>query len=89
MSPPLPSTAPLERQFGQLPVFEPDEPRLALEAVRSSSCSFSLDLNIDVAEQEVQAAINSAQTYLPTGLPSPADLQQNPIQPMRRSSRWG
>src|SRR4029450_9958382 len=32
---------------------------------------FSLSLNIDVAEQEVQAAINGAQTYLPTGLPSP------------------
>jgi len=32
---------------------------------------FVLNLNIDVAEQEVQAAINAAQTYLPTGLPSP------------------
>jgi multidrug efflux pump len=32
---------------------------------------FALALNIDVAEQEVQAAINAAQTYLPSGLPSP------------------
>ena len=32
---------------------------------------FALNLNIDVAEQEVQAAINAAQTYLPPGLPSP------------------
>src|SRR4029450_3019521 len=32
---------------------------------------FALPLNIDVAEQEVQAAINAAQTYLPAGLPSP------------------
>src|SRR5438445_12725275 len=32
---------------------------------------FVLNRNIDVAEQEVQAAINAAQTYLPTGLPSP------------------
>jgi multidrug efflux pump len=32
---------------------------------------FSLDLSIDVAEQEVQQAINSAQTYLPADLPTP------------------
>ena len=32
---------------------------------------FSLNLNIDVAEQEVQAAINAAQTYLPPDLPVP------------------
>ena len=32
---------------------------------------FSLNLNIDVAEQEVQAAINAAQGYLPTDLPAP------------------
>src|SRR5260221_11896173 len=32
---------------------------------------FALNLNIDVAEQEVQAAINAAQTYLPKDLPSP------------------
>src|SRR5207253_11453413 len=32
---------------------------------------FTLDLNIDVAEQEVQASINSAGTYLPTDLPNP------------------
>src|SRR5205814_3495497 len=32
---------------------------------------FSLDLNIDVAEQEVQAAINAATTYLPRDLPNP------------------
>src|SRR6478735_4857247 len=32
---------------------------------------FALNLNIDVAEQEVQAAINAAQTFLPTDLPAP------------------
>ncbi len=63
-------TAPLERQFGELP---------GLNQMTSTSSGgssiiilqFALNLNIDVAEQEVQAAINAAQTYLPAGLPSP------------------
>src|SRR5213083_2863579 len=63
-------TAPLERQFGQLPGLN------QMTSISSSASSimtlqFALTLNIDVAEQEVQAAINAAQTYLPTGLPSP------------------
>ena len=63
-------TAPLERQFGELP---------GLSQMTSSSSfgasvitlQFTLEENIDVAEQEVQAAINSAQTYLPADLPTP------------------
>ena len=63
-------TAPLERQFGQVP---------GLNQMTSTSSGgssviilqFALNLNIDVAEQEVQAAINAAQTYLPANLPSP------------------
>jgi len=63
-------TAPLERQFGQVP---------GLNQMTSTSSGgssvitmqFSLLLNIDVAEQEVQAAINAAQTYLPPDLPAP------------------
>ena len=63
-------TAPLERQFGQVP---------GLNQMTSTSSGgssvitmqFALSLNIDVAEQEVQAAINAAQTYLPPGLPAP------------------
>ena len=63
-------TAPLERQFGQLP---------GLSEMTSASSfgssiitlKFALDLNIDVAEQEVQAAINAATTYLPKDLPNP------------------
>jgi len=63
-------TAPLERQFGQLP---------GLNQMTSTSSDgssiivlqFSLELNIDVAEQEVQAAINASQTYLPSDLPVP------------------
>jgi multidrug efflux pump len=63
-------TAPLERQFGQVP---------GLNQMTSSSSygasiitlQFDLDLNIDVAEQEVQASINAASNLLPQGLPNP------------------
>jgi len=63
-------TAPLERQFGQMP---------GLNQMTSTSSSgsslitlqFSLDLSLDVAEQEVQAAINAALTLLPRDLPTP------------------
>jgi multidrug efflux pump len=63
-------TAPLERQFGQM---------AGLSQMTSTSSDgssiivlqFALNLNIDVAEQEVQAAINAAQGYLPTDLPVP------------------
>ncbi len=63
-------TAPLERQFGQLPGLN------QMTSISSGGSSiiilqFDLSLNIDVAEQEVQAAINAAQTYLPSGLPNP------------------
>lgn len=63
-------TAPLERQFGQMQ---------GLNQMSSSSSNgsslitlqFSLDMTLDVAEQEVQAAINAATTYLPNDLPNP------------------
>ncbi len=63
-------TAPLERQFGQLQ---------GLSQMTSTSSGgtsvvvlqFSLSLNIDVAEEEVQSAINAAQSYLPSNLPTP------------------
>src|SRR6202034_3850595 len=63
-------TAPLERQFGQVPGLN------QMTSISSGGSSivtlqFALYLNIDVAEQEVQAAINAAQTYLPADLPSP------------------
>ena len=63
-------TAPLERQFGQMPGLN------QMTSVSSDGSSiitlqFALNLNIDVAEQEVQAAINAAQTFLPTDLPAP------------------
>ncbi len=63
-------TAPLERQFGQVP---------GLNQMTSTSSfgasvitlQFVLDLNIDVAEQQVQAAINAAASFLPSDLPTP------------------
>ena len=63
-------TAPLERQFGQMP---------GLTQMTSASSGgssvitlqFSLDLSLDVAEQEVQAAINAGFTFLPKDLPNP------------------
>src|SRR5712675_1707574 len=63
-------TTPLERQFGQVPGLN------QMTSTSSSGASlitlqFVLDLNIDVAEQQVQAAINSATTFLPTNLPNP------------------
>ena len=63
-------TAPLERQFGQVPGLNQ---MTSMSSGGSSiiTLQFSLDLNIDVAEQEVQAAINAASNFLPSGLPSP------------------
>ena len=63
-------TAPLERQFGQVPGLSQ---MTSISSFGSSliTLQFALELNIDVAEQEVQAAINSAGTYLPRNLPNP------------------
>jgi multidrug efflux pump len=63
-------TAPLERQFGQVPGLN-QMTSTSSEGSSLITLQFSLDLNIDVAEQEVQAAINAAATYLPLGLPNP------------------
>jgi multidrug efflux pump len=63
-------TAPLERQFGQVPGLNQ---MTSMSSGGSSiiTLQFSLDLNIDVAEQEVQAAINAASNFLPNDLPAP------------------
>lgn len=63
-------TAPLERQFGQVPGLQ------QMTSTSSGGCSvitlqFNLSLNIDVAEQEVQQSINASGTYLPPDLPTP------------------
>jgi multidrug efflux pump len=63
-------TAPLERQLGEVPGLQQ---MLSTSADGASviTLQFNLALNIDVAEQDVQAAINAAQTYLPAQLPMP------------------
>src|SRR5690349_24509286 len=63
-------TAPLERQFGQIPGLA------QMTSTSSEGCSvvtlrFNLELNIDVAAQQVQAAINVASNFLPQDLPNP------------------
>jgi multidrug efflux pump len=63
-------TAPLERQFGQVPGLN-QMTSTSSEGSSIITLQFALDLNIDVAEQEVQAAINAASTYLPKDLPNP------------------
>src|SRR3954454_5340510 len=63
-------TAPLERQFGQVPGLN-QMTSTSSEGSSIVTLQFSLDLNIDVAEQEVQAAINAASSYLPRDLPTP------------------
>ncbi|MDY0248716.1 MAG: MdtB/MuxB family multidrug efflux RND transporter permease subunit [Pseudomonas sp.] len=63
-------TAPLERQFGQMSGL------VQMSSTSSGGASvislrFSLDLELDIAEQEVQAAINAASNLLPNDLPAP------------------
>jgi multidrug efflux pump len=63
-------TAPLERQFGQLAGLS-QMTSTSAGGISAIVMEFQLSLSIDVAEQEVQAAINAAQSYLPANLPSP------------------
>ena len=63
-------TAPLERQFGQVPGLK-QMTSTSSDGSSVITLQFDLNLNIDVAEQEVQAAINAAATYLPADLPTP------------------
>jgi multidrug efflux pump len=63
-------TAPLERQFGQMPGLR------EMSSTSSGGASvitlqFNLDLSLDIAEQEVQAAINAGSNFLPSDLPAP------------------
>src|SRR3989441_4485977 len=63
-------TTPLERQFGQVPGLN-QMTSVSSFGVSLITLQFNLDLNIDIAEQEVQAAINAASTFLPRELPNP------------------
>src|SRR4051812_49582321 len=63
-------TAPLERQFGQMPGLT------QMSSTSSGGASvitlqFDLKLSLDIAEQEVQAAINASGSFLPADLPNP------------------
>src|SRR5258705_10244986 len=63
-------TAPLEKQFGQMASLN----QMSSQSSAGSSIitlQFSLDLPLDIAEQEVQAAINAAGNLLPSDLPAP------------------
>ena len=63
-------TAPLERQFGQMPGLS-QMSSISSAGASVTTLQFGLDIQIDVAEQEVQAAINAATSLLPAGLPAP------------------
>ena len=63
-------TAPLERQFGQVPGLQ-QMTSTSSDGSSVITLQFNLSLNIDVAEQEVQQSINAAGTYLPADLPTP------------------
>jgi multidrug efflux pump len=63
-------TAPLERQFGQVPGLQ-QMTSTSSDGSSIITLQFTLSLNIDVAEQEVQQSINAAGTYLPPDLPTP------------------
>ncbi len=63
-------TAPLERQFGEMPGLN----QMSSQSSAGASVitlQFGLDLSLDIAEQEVQAAINAAGNLLPSDLPAP------------------
>ena len=63
-------TAPLERQFGQVPGLQ-QMTSTSSDGSSVITLQFNLSLSIDVAEQEVQQSINASGTYLPPDLPAP------------------
>ena len=63
-------TAPLERQLGQVPGLQ-QMTSTSSDGSSVITLEFTLSLNIDVAEQEVQQSINASGTYLPADLPVP------------------
>ena len=63
-------TAPLERQFGQMSGLT-DMTSVSSGGASVITLQFSLEVKLDVAEQEVQAAINAGNSFLPPGLPNP------------------
>lgn len=74
-------TAPLETQFGQMPGLN----QMSSQSSGGASIitlQFTLEMSLDVAEQQVQAAINAANSYLPSDLPTPPIYNKvNPADP--------
>ena len=74
-------TAPLEQQFGQMPGLN----RMASQSSGGASVitlQFILEMSLEVAEQQVQAAINAANSYMPSDLPTPPIYNKvNPADP--------
>ena len=69
-------TSPLEKQLGQISGLQQMSSASSL-GVSTITLQFHLDLDLDVAEQQVQAAINAAYSYLPTDLPTPPIYSKN------------
>ncbi|MFM0120441.1 efflux RND transporter permease subunit [Paraburkholderia sp. RL18-101-BIB-B] len=63
-------TAPLEVQLGEIPGLQ-QMVSYSSEGASVITLQFDLSLNLDIAEQNVQQAINAANSFLPTGLPAP------------------
>jgi multidrug efflux pump len=63
-------TAPLEVQLGEIPGLQ-QMTSYSSDGASVITLQFDLSLNLDVAEQNVQQAINAANSYLPSGLPAP------------------
>src|SRR5258708_25306145 len=63
-------TAPLERQFGQMPSLT-QMTSTSSAGASGITLQFTLNINLDIAEQEVQAAINAPRTLFPSDLPAP------------------
>lgn len=74
-------TAPLERQFGQMPGLN----QMSSQSSGGASVitlQFTLEMSLDIAEQQVQAAINAANNFLPSDLPNPPIYNKvNPADP--------
>jgi multidrug efflux pump len=72
-------TAPLERRLGQMPGLT-QMASTSSAGASSITLQFDLSISLDVAEQQVQAAINEASAYLPQGLPAPPIYSKvNPV----------
>ncbi|HTI17838.1 MAG TPA: efflux RND transporter permease subunit [Trinickia sp.] len=63
-------TAPLEVQLGEIPGLQ-QMTSYSSDGSSTITLQFDLSLNLDIAEQDVQQAINAANSYLPSGLPAP------------------